>query len=659
MAASPDGTRIASASNDGTAKVWRVADGRLLATFGAPGFETFGANDAAFSPDGTRLLMTGINGAFEFDLASSELVTSLIGLETGLYVAYSRDGTTCASGSSGSGFEEVSLVSDCPGGPLRQTMIFDGIREHIDGVFSADGQTLVTTVGSHGGPSAPGFVRFWRVSDGVAFRTIAEPAVRRRGIALSPDGVTLAIAGADGGVWLHALADGAHLRTLSGHPAESTSAEFSPDGVIVASAGSDGSVRFWDAATGTATQTIAAHSGPASSACWMPNGTQIVSGGGDPFSGVGDMRVRLWDVASATLVRELTRHTGSITGSGYASGAARFVSADWFGTLVLSAGGNGDELLRRDVADEFAVGLVNDAAISPDGGHVAVSLGANRVRLLSGTTLDLVRDFTSLPTVPADVEFSLDGSRLVAALGNDGVRVWSVASGALLAHLSAPTAVAFAARPLPGGGDDLIVGGSSTVRRLTVPGGAVTWTRFISDQAPALAVAADGSLIAAGRAGGGVTLIDAASGAEVRTIPVHTSRVTAVALAPDGSLLVSAEAGVAPSIRVTRIADGTLLETLDRILGAGAERLDFVGAGRVAVARRDGTIVVVALDSVRLAGDANCDGLLNALDAGAFVALLLDTAGSAEACGLARADFNGDGRLDGTDVPGFVAAIVR
>src|SRR5579859_7754315 len=52
LALSADGLSFASASNDGTVKVWRMSDGALLRTFVTTGFK---ALTVALSPDGASV----------------------------------------------------------------------------------------------------------------------------------------------------------------------------------------------------------------------------------------------------------------------------------------------------------------------------------------------------------------------------------------------------------------------------------------------------------------------------------------------------------------------------------------------------------------------------------------------------------------------------
>ena len=49
---SPDGARILTASDDKTAKLWDAGSGKLIASFA----HQHAVNHAAFSPDGARIL---------------------------------------------------------------------------------------------------------------------------------------------------------------------------------------------------------------------------------------------------------------------------------------------------------------------------------------------------------------------------------------------------------------------------------------------------------------------------------------------------------------------------------------------------------------------------------------------------------------------------
>ena len=98
VAFSPDGTRLASGSWDGTILLWDVASGEPTTTLEG---HTGSVLSVAFSPDGTRLASGSLDGTVRlWDVASGEPTTTLEG-HTGsvLSVAFSPDGTRLASGS--------------------------------------------------------------------------------------------------------------------------------------------------------------------------------------------------------------------------------------------------------------------------------------------------------------------------------------------------------------------------------------------------------------------------------------------------------------------------------------------------------------------------------------------------------------------------------
>ena len=75
LAFSPDGTRIASGSDDHTVKLWDAASGNLVRTFDG---HSGPVAAVAFSPDGTRIASGASNVAIEvWDAASGTLLASL------------------------------------------------------------------------------------------------------------------------------------------------------------------------------------------------------------------------------------------------------------------------------------------------------------------------------------------------------------------------------------------------------------------------------------------------------------------------------------------------------------------------------------------------------------------------------------------------------
>ena len=213
VAFSPDSKTLASASYDGTLKLWDMTTGKERATLGE---YTGCLGCVAFSPDG-KTLASGIIGSLEifpdlknvkvWDVATGKERAILKGHEGMVYsVAFSPDGKTLAS------------VSDD-----RTVKLWDLATNKKRATFE-------------------GHVKEDRES--------SEAYGKSSPVAFSPDGKTLAAASRDMTfvkVW--DVATGKRS-TFQGHTQAVYSVAFSPDGKTLASASRDKTIKLWDVATG-------------------------------------------------------------------------------------------------------------------------------------------------------------------------------------------------------------------------------------------------------------------------------------------------------------------------------------------------------------------------------------------------------------------------
>jgi WD40 repeat protein len=240
VAFSPDGTRLATASFDGTAKVWDAIKGQDL--FALEG-HTGGVSGVAFSPDGTRLATgSGDQTAKVWDATSGKELLSLKGHTAPVYgVAFSPDGNRLATGSR----NRTVKVWDANSG---QELF--ALKGHTGEVFS---------------------------------------------VCFSPDGTRLATGSFDSSAKVWDARTGQELFTLKGHTDYVSSVCFSPDGNRLATGNYDRTAKVWDARSGQELFALKGHTDPVSSVAFSPDGQQVI-GKAD------DGKALVWDVRTGKLV---------------------------------------------------------------------------------------------------------------------------------------------------------------------------------------------------------------------------------------------------------------------------------------------------------------------------------------------------------------------
>ena len=278
-----DGTRIATVSEEKTARLWDVATGQEVAQLR----HGTSIGKARFSPDGTRMLLLGdfelkaslwdlTTGreigrlrhgrnilAVAFSPDSTRLVSFDAGKITRLWItatgreqpwgartrlwdaasgreqpwtelmtqwtaAFSSDGSRLATGSS----DQMVRLWEPASGEEMARLQHDNTITLV--TFSPDGTRLATCTAGH-------TVRLWDTASGrEVTRRTSDDAVTRVGF--SPDGARLLIVGGSAGLLLDAAAGGELTR--ADHHAEIKDVAFSPDGAQLATV-ADRTVYLW------------------------------------------------------------------------------------------------------------------------------------------------------------------------------------------------------------------------------------------------------------------------------------------------------------------------------------------------------------------------------------------------------------------------------
>ena len=455
VAFSSNGQLIASASEDGTVKLWKP-DGQKHQTFS----HKAAVKDVSFSPDSQEIAsasddktvkLWNQNGTLEKTFPHSVPVTSVLfpppNCPQGIIASAGRDGLVRLWNIEGKlqGVFKAhqTEINDLSASPDCQTIAtasndktvrlwtwqgkLQGILEgHEDTVwevnFSPDGQSLATA-------SSDTTVKLWK-RDGKLLNSLDRHENWVRTVIFFPDGHEVASGSDDNTVKLWNR-DGTLLKVFQNANENGViSLTVSPDGKLVVLGSADGTIKLWKVG-GMVIKTLRGHGSSVQGVRFSPSSShQLIA------SVSRDRTLRFWKRHSREGLMELEKtreYEAGLRKVDFTADGKTAITVSYDNTLQLwdiSQSLSSQQSIRPRIFQGHT-GTVNNFSISPDSQILASASADGTVRLwkLDGTAVG--KPLFHCPEVTAeyicqvtDVSFSPDGNSLVS-VGSDGlVKVW-------------------------------------------------------------------------------------------------------------------------------------------------------------------------------------------------------------------------------------------